>query len=265
MTVRTFFIDLLIAFDERLDVLIVNIVEQYSFPLLLTLVAASYVYGFLHSAGPGHGKTIVSSLFLKEKHPLRKALLVSGIVAAVHSGSAVILALLFSFILTGIRGMFHIELQGYFTLASGILILTIGVVFLLVRIKHRSRHHHHFHLHHHEESDTAPESGAGRDRNIYLIGLTAGMVPCPAALVIMLLTISNRAVSVGIISVVAMSLGVFSLLTLVGLVTIRARTGLLHLAEKRLHKGETVSTILEFASSVFIILIGSTIVARFLV
>ncbi len=259
MTVRAFFIDLLIAFDERLDMLIVNIVEHYSFPLLLTLIAASYVYGFLHSAGPGHGKTIISSLFLKEKHPLRKALLVSGIVAAVHSGSAVILSVIFSFILTGIRGMFHIRLQGYFTLASGILILIIGVVFLAVWIRHKNHHHHHF-----QNVDSTDEN-TGSSRNIYLIGLTAGMVPCPAALVIMLLTISNRTVSIGIISVIAMSLGVFSLLTLIGLITIRARTGLLNLAEKRMHKGETVSTILEFASSVFIILIGSTIVARFLV
>lgn len=253
MSLRSVFVNLLFSVDDTLNTLIREMIDNFSFPLIFSLIAASFLYGFIHSAGPGHGKTLITSLFLKEPHPLRKSLLLSAIVASVHSGSAVILSFLFTFVLTGIRGMFHITLQGYFTLAGGILILIIGIVFLIVRL---SRKHHHHHVH---------DKAHGHTRNIYLIGLSAGMVPCPAALVIMLLTISYQATLIGVISVLSISLGIFSLLTVVGLITIRARAGLLRFAERRMHRGATVSTILEYASTFFIIIIGTTMIMRFVV
>jgi len=214
--------------------------------MLMSLIVVSFLYGFIHSAGPGHGKTLISSIFLKENHPMSKSLVVSLIVSAVHIGSAVVMALIFSFILTGIRGIFHIKLQGYFFLSSGILILIIGIVFLILKIIRKD------HIHHHS-------------RNIYIIGLTAGMVPCPAALMIMLLAISKNAAAVGLISVVSISLGIFSLLTLVGIAAISARRGIITVSEKRKKKGEAAAGILEYASVCFIILIGAVIVLRHMI
>jgi ABC-type nickel/cobalt efflux system permease component RcnA len=256
VSIRTLFLDLLRIFDGNLNSLLWELTENFSVPLLFSLVTISFAYGFIHSAGPGHGKTLISSIFLKEKHPLSKSLLVSSIVASVHIGSAVLISVLFTFILTGIRGLFHIKLQGYFTLSSGILICLIGIVFLILKILHKDHYHHH--KDHHDEDHH-------HSRNIYIIGLTAGMVPCPAALMIMLLTIPQQAAVIGLISVAAISLGMFSLLTIVGIAAISARDGILRLSRGGKRKGAAVAKVLEYTAVSFIILIGSTIVLRFVI
>jgi nickel/cobalt transporter (NicO) family protein len=250
MSVRKVFMDLLRFFDGKLDAVLQEVSDNFSFPLLFSLIAVSFIYGFIHSAGPGHGKTLVTSIFIKEKHPLIKALLISAVVALVHTGSAVILAFTFSFVLRGIQGIFHIKLQGFFFLASGILILVIGLVFLLLKILHKDHHHAH-------------DDERGHNRNIFIVGVTAGIVPCPASLMIMLLAISKRAVVVGLIAVLSIALGIFTLLTIVGLIAISVRKGILSTAKNRTNRGAIVSKVLEYTAISFIIIVGSTIILRF--
>lgn len=259
MSVRTIFLNLLRFFDGRLDNIIWEVSENPSFPLLFSLIAVSFMYGFIHAAGPGHGKTLVTSIFIKEKHPLIKSVLIAAIVAIVHTGAAVILAFIFSFVLKGIQGIFHIKLQGFFFLASGILILLIGLTFLILKVFHKDHHHVH-----EEGSGSDHLHGHGPDRNIYIVGVTAGIVPCPASLMIILLAISKGVVGIGLIAVLSIAAGIFSLLTIVGLIAISARKGITRAAEKGKRGGGVVSAVLEYTAIFFIIIIGGTIVLRFL-
>ncbi|MCG8571282.1 MAG: hypothetical protein MJB14_14195 [Spirochaetes bacterium] len=238
-SLQSAFVKLLRTFDRQLNTLIRTIMKDFSYPLLFSLLGISFIYGIIHSAGPGHGKTLIASFFLKEKHPMSRSLLLGAIVSLVHTGSALIISVLMSFVLTGLRGIFRIKMQSYFILASGICITFIGLLFLILKIIHKD------HPHIKENS-----------KNIWLIGFTAGMVPCPVAMMIMLLAFSKNAFWVGLLSIIAISAGMFCLLAFIGVVIIFARKGILSVAGKLINQTEKISIIIEYISIFFIIAIG---------
>jgi nickel/cobalt transporter (NicO) family protein len=47
----------------------------------LTVLLASFLYGVLHAAGPGHGKMVVASYFTAKKAPLKTGILMGGVIA----------------------------------------------------------------------------------------------------------------------------------------------------------------------------------------
>jgi len=243
--VRSSFSKVLRSFDDSLNTLKRKLTEDQGASIIFTLISLSFVYGFIHSLGPGHGKILIASFFLKEKHPMRKSLLLSGIVSAVHSGSAIIISFLAFFVMKSLlrsfRGIQGIKTQGYFMMASGILITLIGVIFLLLKIFRRRSH---------------MENRKGKTANFLIVGFSAGIVPCPVALGVMTFFLPNGLGHIGLLSVLFMSLGMFVLLTAVGLSTILVRKGLFKIADKTIHHVEKISSAVEYISIGFIILIG---------
>jgi ABC-type nickel/cobalt efflux system permease component RcnA len=75
---------------------------------------------------------------------------------------------------------------------------------------HNSNHHHH-----HYDTNTSVWS------NIWL-GISAGLVPCPKALVILLLAISLQKTILGIIIIIVFSLGLASALVILGYILVKA-------------------------------------------
>lgn len=232
------FVELIRWMDNYINTTIQNLQHEFTLSAFFIFIIFSFLYGIVHSAGPGHGKTIITVYFLKEKNPIIKAVILSSIVSIIHTGSSIILAFLFATILSGIKGFFRIKLQSYFILASGILIAIIGIFFLLLKVLKKEVH-------------------KISNKNIFLIGFSAGIIPCPVALVIMLFSISNNIISIGLISVLSISLGMFSLLILIGIVGIKLRSALLYISNKYFNKVEKISEILEYISILLIIFIGS--------
>jgi len=240
-----YFVTLLKEFNQSINHTIRDLVTDFTIEALLLLIGISFLYGLIHTAGPGHGKLLVTSFFTKEKHPLRKVFTLAGTISVVHSGFAVVLSLLIFYVFTGVRGMFKIKMQSYFIIASGILILTIGLLFLILKIL---------------KKDDLDFKFFGKSRNVFLVGLAAGIVPCPAALMIMLLTLSKDAVVLGLISVAAISIGMFLLLSLVGYLSLRSRQGILTIAEGKIRRVEKISVVIEYLSIILIIAIGTSMV-----
>ncbi len=54
---------------------------QGSWLAALTVLLASFLYGVLHAAGPGHGKMVVASYFTAKKAPLKTGILMGGVIA----------------------------------------------------------------------------------------------------------------------------------------------------------------------------------------
>lgn len=229
--------------NSNINNLIREMGTDFNLTVFAVLVAVSFVYGVVHALGPGHGKAIIASFFFKEEQPLKKSVLMSLIVSFTHTGSAIILSFLLFYILTGIRGMMRIQLQNYFIIASGFLVTMIGLVFLIKKILC---------------SRKIDLKKSENNRNIYLVGLSAGIIPCPVTLMIMTLTISNRIVFAGLAAVVSISIGMFMVLLIVGLLSIYSRSRIISLSGKFLKKTELVSEIVEYLSIVLILLIGLT-------
>jgi ABC-type nickel/cobalt efflux system permease component RcnA len=87
--------------------------------------------------------------------------------------------------------------------------------------------HEHTHEHRHEHPQEAGHSHATESqfsyRQLVTLGVTGGIVPCPAALVVVLSAISIHRVAFGLYLIVAFSLGLAVVLISIGMVTVYAR------------------------------------------
>ncbi|MFP4521947.1 MAG: nickel/cobalt transporter [Fibrobacterota bacterium] len=241
------FIETLRSLDGLINSLVHQSFDTPGVSIIAALIFFSFLYGLVHSAGPGHGKALVLSFFLKEKYPLKKSVFLAGIISIIHNGSAVILSFLFAFIFTGIKGMMHIKIQGYFMLMSGILITLTGIIFLIIKLRSRKKR------------KQGREAGFENGRGILLTGFSAGLVPCPVAIMIMMLAISKGNVMLGLLVVASISTGMFFLLSVIGAFSIKARDGMLSFSEKKLKNSERIAEFIQYASIAVIIFIGSAI------
>ena len=60
-------------------------------------------------------------------------------------------------------------------------------------------------------------------RSLLALGVSGGLLPCPAALVVMLGAIALNRVGFGLLLIVAFSLGLAGALTAIGVLMVRAR------------------------------------------
>ncbi len=243
----SFFMNYLRVADNMINELIREFTTDFKLSSLLLLSLISFLYGVAHSIGPGHGKSLVATFFLKEKHPVVRSVVLSFIISVIHTGSALVLSFLLFYVLTGIKGMFRIKLQSYFMTASGLMILALGILFFIFKLIG----------HNHEDSnaDNTYKSSNGI-KNIVLVGISAGIVPCPASLMIMLFALSNNIIVIGLFSVLSISLGMFVLLSVIGAITIYSRNAFVTLSGKFQKNTEKIASIIEYISIMMIICIG---------
>jgi len=118
----------------------------------------------------------------------------------------------------------------WLTLVSGLLVVLVGASVLHHRLRARGRQHHHDpthdhghershdHHHGHDEHDSCLTS-----KGILGVGVAAGLLPCPSALVVLLSAIALHRVGLGLALIVAFSLGLAATITTIGLVAVFAR------------------------------------------
>jgi ABC-type nickel/cobalt efflux system permease component RcnA len=101
----------------------------------------------------------------------------------------------------------------------------------LQRTSHAGGHFHtHGHAHEHTHShshghyhDEHLHNGPFSYRRLALLGVTGGITPCPAALVVLLSAVSLHRVAFGLYLILAFSLGLAAVLISIGLITVYAR------------------------------------------
>ena len=112
------------------------------------------------------------------------------------------------------------QLYPWLTLASGVLVVGVGAAVLAGRVRRARTHdHHHHHSHDHSHS---PDHGFGRG-GLLGVGVAAGLLPCPSALVVLLSAIALNRVGFGLALIVAFSVGLAATITTIGLVAVLAR------------------------------------------
>ena len=110
-------------------------------------------------------------------------------------------------------------LYPWLTLVSGVMVVAVGAGVLLARLRGvRRGHHHHGHDHTHHHHDHGLER-----RGLLGVGVAAGLLPCPSALVVLLSAIALHRVGFGLALIVAFSLGLACTITGIGLVAVLAR------------------------------------------
>ena len=88
------------------------------------------------------------------------------------------------------------------------------------------------------------------------MGAAAGLIPCPSALVVLLAAVSQHEIALGMLLIVAFSLGLAGTLTALGLVVVHAQR---HLPRLRLPR---LTAALPAASALLIVGVGCVLTAN---
>jgi nickel/cobalt transporter (NicO) family protein len=190
--------------------------------ILLSLLAAAF-WGAAHALTPGHGKAIVAGYLVGSRGKPRHAVALGLIVTATHTIGVFALGLV-TLLLS--RFVVPETLYPWLTLASGLLVVAVGATVLAGRVR-RGRAHTHAHEpgdHDHHDHDHPHDYDHGYGRGGLLgVGVAAGILPCPSALVVLLSAIALHRVGLGLILILAFSVGLAATVTAVGLVAVLAR------------------------------------------
>jgi ABC-type nickel/cobalt efflux system permease component RcnA len=184
--------------------------------VLVVLLLAAFGWGALHALSPGHGKAMVAAYLVGTRGTARHAAALGAIVTVTHTAGVFALGLV-----TLLLSQFVVpeQLYPWLTLASGVMVVLVGGGVLRSRIRaarrlrelERSDHRHH---HHHDDAVTV--------RGLVAMGASAGLIPCPSALVVLLGAISQHQVALGMLLIVAFSLGLAAAMTAIGVAVVYA-------------------------------------------
>ena len=185
--------------------------------ILVSLLVAMF-WGAAHALTPGHGKAIVAGYLVGSRGTPRHAVYLGLIVTATHTAGVFALGLV-TLLLS--RFIVPEQLYPWLTVASGLLVVGVGLAVLAGRVRH-ARAHAHGHEHHHHDHSHDHDHGYGRG-GLLGVGVAAGLLPCPSALVVLLGAIALHRVGLGLALILAFSVGLAATVTAVGLVAVLAR------------------------------------------
>jgi ABC-type nickel/cobalt efflux system permease component RcnA len=227
--------------------------EQITPAMFVLGLAIATVLGAAHARSPGHGKTVMAAYLVGERGTVGHAILLGLVVTATHTWSVLALGL----VTLSLRDYVAEEtLSFWMGIASGTLIVVIGVVLFLRRYKAyilARRNHEHGHGHTHV---VAAQNGQGVSYwSILGLGFSGGIVPCPTALIVLLLAIRFGRLGYGLLLILAFSFGLALVLVAIGVLVVRA-SGLV----RRVAGSDGRLQLLSVVSSSVIVLLGLWVV-----
>jgi nickel/cobalt transporter (NicO) family protein len=195
---------------------------------------AAFFWGAAHALTPGHGKAVVAAYLIGARGTARHAGILGLTVTLTHTAGVFVLGAVTLYLS---RYILPEVLYPWLSAASGLLVLLIGLVLLYRHLDKRppdgrARHTHageHSHAHHTHSHDGYTHAHLPADdsritwRGLMVLGVSGGLVPCPAALVLLLGAISLDRLGFGMVLVLAFSAGLAVVLTGIGLLMIYAR------------------------------------------
>ena len=211
--------------------------KELSAGIILIALAIAVGLGALHALEPGHGKTLVAAYLVGSRGTIRHAVLLGLIVTAAHTAGVYLLG---GITLYASKYIVPERLYPWVGAISGVMIATLGLILLLRRYQgrdalsgHRHRddatvgHHHdgHHHHHHHESHEHHHDNAnqAVSFKQLLALGVSGGIVPCPAALVVLLSAVAMQRIGFGLLLIVAFSGGLAAVLIAVGMLMVLAR------------------------------------------
>jgi ABC-type nickel/cobalt efflux system permease component RcnA len=243
--------------------------NRLGFWVLLSAAFIAAGLGALHALEPGHGKTIVAAYLVGSRGTARHAVLLGFVVTASHTAGVYLLGLI---TLYASRYIVPDHLYPWLGAISGLSVTALGIFAFLRHLTGESgehshapgKQHSHWFLSMFRRGGLPEQSKVDFDRadgdkqrsvslrELFVLGITGGIVPCPAALVVLLSAFSLHRIGFGLFLITAFSLGLAAVLVIVGLCMVYAKR---FMAQRMIEK-HSVVRYLPILSSVFMMALG---------
>ena len=217
-----------------------------SFLLFLIL---SFVYGVVHALGPGHGKSIVFSYFLSRPGRYVHGVLMGNLITFVHVFSAVVIVLGFYLALKTVGLSSFEDVRGILEKISYALLMVLGLFLVLYKVRELKKGT----LTNLQEYKTAEADF----RQLTLVALATGLVPCPGAALILLFTITLDILVPGLFAMVCIALGMGVTTSLFAFFSIASRNTIFRVTVKKQRIFAFSSAALSLLGACAITVIGS--------
>ena len=244
--------------------------------LLALALGTAAVLGAFHALEPGHGKTVVAAYLVGSRGTAWHALILGLVVTISHTAGVYLLGAVTFY---ASNHVVPEKLYPWLSLISGLTIAVLGLIMFKRRYGGVEDHHHgpgghhhhgplgHSHTHTHDglpehthepghehAHGTAPVSL----RALVALGVSGGIIPCPAALVVLLTALSMHRVGFGLVLIVAFSIGLAAVLVAIGVLMVYAGRLMTRFRED----GPLISRWLPLTSSAVMTLLGLGIAAQ---
>lgn len=231
------FINQLIQYQFKINSIISstirNINDENTITSSLLILGIAFLYGLIHAAGPGHGKALVAFYFSTNKNKYSEAFSLGYLISIVHVTSALVLTFGIYFIL---ESMFRQNFNYYSKIIiqiSAVMIMLVGLYIIISSYKSRKQ----------------KEDNIKINKSKYGLALSAGIVPCPGVMTIVLFCIILKKYLLGVLAAISMSIGIGFTISLVGVLSIS-------LNKKANSFLESKSFILEIFGGILILVLG---------
>ena len=223
----------------------------------LVLGLLSFLYGIFHSAGPGHGKVVISSYMLAGERQLKTGIALSFAAALAQSLTAIIFVLVAAALLQ-LSSVAMNGIAGSIETVSYALIVLLGLWLLVRRFFRFGHDHHHDHSHSHGHDGhhhvVVPTKGQNLKEALAMV-LAVGLRPCSGALIVLVFALSQGVLWAGIASVLLMGLGTALTVSVLASLAVGAKALALRIGS-RAEGAKNVVALIELGGAVLLIFFG---------
>jgi ABC-type nickel/cobalt efflux system permease component RcnA len=194
---------------------------------IATTILGALVLGALHALEPGHGKSVAAAYLVGTRATPRHAFLLGATITITHTISVFLLGFI-----TLVASTFIVpeKLFPYLGLLSAAIVIVMGINMIVNAIRN-ARALSEDAAHASSEGGAAMHSHGGKlhkhvpptkmnAKNVLAVGVSGGLVPCPAALVVLLSSIALGRVGFGMALIVVFSVGLAAILTIISLIVL---------------------------------------------
>jgi len=183
-----------------------SINDENNITVSLSILAIAFLYGLIHAAGPGHGKALVALYFTSntKERSYKKAFKMGYMISIIHAISALIFTFGIFYIL---KTMFRQNFNEFSQIAmqiSALMIICVGLYLIYDGYK----------------SKRLKEKKIIRTNKSELaVAFSAGIVPCPGVMTIVLFCIVLKQFILGVLAAIAMSIGMGLTISVAGILS----------------------------------------------
>jgi nickel/cobalt transporter (NicO) family protein len=188
---------------------------------LLVLVGACTLLGALHALTPGHGKALLAAYLVGGRGTPGQAITLGVVITFTHTAAVIAIG---AAVLAAGQYVVPGVLVPVLTIVAGVLVLVLGIRLVRRRWSGHVHNGHGDHVHGDHVHDDHVHGGGvlapPRMRSVAALGVSAGMIPCPEALSVLLLAIGLNRTALGMVMIVAFSVGLAAVLVGLGLLLV---------------------------------------------